>query len=621
MVELGGGYVGRIAWVDLSKGEVKVKDIEPSWALKYVGGRGWGARIVWENVPPDVDPLSPANVLVVAPGPLTGLLVPGAGKVSFSAISPETGYYGDSNAGGFFGPELKHAGFDALVITGASDRPVYLWVEDGGIEIRDAEPYWGKGSLDAQEMIRRDLGDSSIKVASIGPAGENLVPIACVNCDWRNAGRTGMGAVMGSKRLKAIAVRGSLDIPVADPEALYEEARAAFEHVRDHEFARVLRKYGLAWYIDWSHDHACLPVMNFRRTTYEQKDALNAEAMLARVVTALTACPMCPMCCGKFSYVRSGPYAGAAVDGPEYETIAMIGTNCCLPSIEDVVYANWLCDNLGMDTISAGNIIAFAIECYEKGIIGPEDTGGLELRYGDPGCVFKLMEMMAKREGIGDVLARGVRFAAKKFGKGSEKFAIQVKGLEQSAYDVRAAPAMALAYATADIGAHHNRAWAITYDIEVGRDKYTRDKAERVIYLQHVRPLFDMLGCCRLQWVETGLSLDYYARAFKAATGVELSVEELLRASERVYNLTRAINVLRGLTAQEDWLPDRAFDEPVPDGVVKGARLDRERFRGLLRAYYELRGWDPETGIPTEAKLKELGLEDVASALGGLAKQ
>ena len=612
---LKGGYVGKIAWVDLSKGEVKVKDVEPDWALKYLGGRGWGARIVWDLVPPDADPLGPDNVLVVATGPLTGLLVPGAGKVSFSAISPETGYYGDSNSGGFFGPELKHAGLDAIVISGASGKPVYLWVEDGRVEIRDAEPYWGMGGLEVQEALRRDLGDSSVKVASIGPAGENMVPIACVNCDWRNAGRTGMGAVMGSKHLKAIAVRGSLDIPVADPEALYKEAEGAFAHVRDHEFARTLRKYGLAWYIDWAHENSCLPVMNFRRTTYEGREGINADAMLARVVTATTACPRCPMCCGKFSYVRSGRYAGTAIDGPEYETIAMIGANCCLPSIEDVVYANWLCDNLGMDTISAGNIVAFAIECYERGIIGPEDTGGLELRYGDPDCVFKLLELMAKREGIGDVLARGVKFAAEKFGKGAEKFAMHVKGLEQSAYDVRAAPAMGLAYATADIGAHHNRAWAITYDMEVGRDKYTRDKAERVIFLQHARPLFDCLGVCRLHWVETGLPLDYYARAFKAATGVEVSVEELLRASERIFNLTRAINVRRGLTSAEDRLPDRVFEYPVPNGVAKGYKLDKAKFQELLRAYYEFRGWD-ERGVPTRAKLEELGLADVADALG-----
>ncbi len=616
MVVLKGGYVGKIAWVDLSKGEVKVKEVEPEWALKYVGGRGWGARIVWDHVPPDADPLGPENVLVIAAGPLTGLLVPGAGKVSFSAISPETGYYGDSNSGGFFGPELKHAGFDAIAVSGASEKPVYLWVEDGSVEIRDASSYWGMGGLEVQEAIRRDLGDSSIKVASIGPAGENKVSIACVNCDWRNAGRTGMGAVMGSKRLKAVAVRGSLDLPVADPETLYEEAKEAFKYVAEHDFARVLRKYGLAWYIDWSNEHGCLPVKNFRFTTYELKDQLNAEAMLDRVVTTSTACPRCPMSCGKFSYLKSGPHAGVAIDGPEYETIAMIGTNCCLPSIEDVVYANWLCDNYGLDTISTGNIVAFAIECYEKGIIGPEDTGGLELKYGDPECVFKLIEMIAKREGIGDILARGVRYAARKFGKGAEKFAMEVKGLEQSAYDVRAAPAMGLAYATADIGAHHNRAWAITYDIEKGRDKYTRDKAEWVIYLQHVRPLFDCLGCCRLQWVETGLSLEYYAKAFTAATGVKTSVDELLKASERVYNLTRAISIRRGLSGAEDRLPDRAFEEPVPNGVVKGFKLDKDRFSELLRTYYELRGWDPETGMPTRAKLEELGLKDVADALG-----
>ena len=616
MAAIKGGYAGRIAWVDLTKRQVSIKDVDPVFAREYVGGRGWGARIVWDHVPPEADPLGPENVLVVAAGPLTGLLVPGAGKVSFSAISPETGYYGDSNSGGFFGPELKHAGFDALIITGASKEPVYLWVEDGQIEIRNASSYWGMGGLEVQEALRRDLGDSSIKVASIGPAGENLVSIACVNCDWRNAGRCGMGAVMGSKRLKAIAVRGSLDIPVADPEALYEEAKGAFKHVRDHEFARVLRKYGLAWYIDWSNENACLPVKNFRFGTYELHEAINAETMLKRVVTTSTACPRCPMCCGKFSYVRSGRYAGTAIDGPEYETLAMLGANCCLPTVEDVVYANWLCDNLGLDTISAGNIIAFAIECYEKGIIGPEDTGGLELRYGDPDCVFKLLKLMAKREGIGDVLARGVKFAANKFGGGSERFAMHVKGLEQSAYDVRAAPAMGLAYATADIGAHHNRAWAITYDIEKGRDTYTRDKAEKVIYLQHVRPLFDMLGCCRLQWVETGLSLDYYAKAYEAATGIKVSADELLRASERVFNLTRAINVRRGLTSAEDRLPDRVFEEPVPDGVVKGYKLDRAKFAELLRAYYELRGWDPETGVPTRAKLEELGLKDVADALG-----
>lgn len=616
MSAIKGGYVGKVAWINLSKREVSLKDVDPDFAVKYVGGRGWGARMVWEHVPPDADPLGPGNILVVAAGPLTGLLFPGAGKLSFSAVSPETGYYGDSNAGSFFGPELKHAGFDGLVITGASEGPVYLWVEDGRIEIRDAGAYWGMGGLEVQEAIRRDIGDSSVRVASIGPAGENLVSISCINCDWRNAGRTGMGAVMGSKRLKAIAVRGSLDIPVADPEALHEAAKEAFEYARDHEFARVLRKYGLAWYIEWSHENACLPVRNFRFATYELHEEINADAMLERVFTTNTACPSCPMCCGKYSYVRSGPHAGTAIDGPEYETIAMLGADCCLPSIEDVVYANWLCDNLGMDTISTGNIIAFAIECYERGIIGPEDTGGLELRYGHPDCVFRLIEMMARREGIGDVLAGGVRLAASKFGRGSERFAIHVKGLEQSAYDVRAAPAMGLAYATADIGAHHNRAWAITYDIEVGREKYTHDKAERVIYLQHVRPLFDCLGCCRLQWVETGLSLDYYAKAFEAATGIKTSVGELLRASERVFNLTRAINARRGLTRAEDRLPDRAFEEPVPNGVVRGSRLDRAKFAELLRAYYELRGWDPDTGMPTRAKLEELGLADVADALG-----
>jgi aldehyde:ferredoxin oxidoreductase len=302
------------------------------------------------------------------------------------------------------------------------------------------------------------------------------------------------------------------------------------------------------------------------------------------------------------------------VEGPEYETAALLGSNCGINRIEDVVYANYLCDNLGLDTISAGNVAAFTMECFQRGLISRADLGGLEPTFGDPEALFHLIRMMASREGLGDTLAEGVKAASKRFGPASERFAMQVKGLEISGYDSRAAQAMGLAYATADIGAHHNRAWAITYDIKMGRTTYTRDKIEWVIHLQHMRPLFDCLGTCRLQWVELGMKPEYYSAFYTQVTGIRKTLPDLLKTSEMIYNLTRAINITRGMPATEDWLPDRIFDDPVPTGVVKGSTLEREKFKAMLLDYYELRGWNSD-GSPSKGKLVELGLEDVANRL------
>lgn len=612
-----GGYVGKIARIDLTKKWVKTEKVKPPFAVKYVGGRGWSARLIWDEIPVHTDPLGPKNKLIIATGPLSGLLIPGAGKTSFAAISPATGYYGDSNVGGMFCTELKQAGFDALILEGKSDKPVYLWVEDGEVEMRNAEDYWGTGSLDTENSLKKDLGDELIRVASIGQAGEKLVNFACVTCDYgRQAGRTGMGAIMGSKKVKAIAVRGSFDIPVADHKAMRKLFEESMRKILKHPVLDIWQKQGTMQFIDWVQENVCLPTRNFSSATYEGYRGINADIMEKNVKVADRACFACPICCGHFTIIKEGPHKGIGVEGPEYETAAMIGSNCMLPTIEDVIYANYLCDNLGLDTISAGNIVAFAMECYEHGIITKEDLNGIELKFGNAQAMFDFLEMIAKREGIGNLFAEGVKKASEKLGKGSEKFAMQVKGLEISGYDVRAAQAMGLAYATADIGAHHNRAWAITKDIEVGRESYDEDKVKHVIYLQHARPLFDLLGTCRFQWLETEIEPAFYNRFYVAATGIKTTIEDLLQASERIYNLTRAISIREGLTSKEDWLPERSFTDPVPEGTVKGATLDKSKFKKMVKTYYKLRGWD-EKGVPTPEKLEELGLKDVAEQLLG----
>jgi len=607
-----GGYLGRVLRVNLTTKEAREERLSEEFMVKYVGGRGWASRIIWDESLNVKSAFDPDNKLIVMTGPLTGLMVPGACKVTVASISPATGIYGDSNVGGLFGVQLKQAGFDGVIIEGVSEKPVYLWINRRGAELRSAEHLWGKGSLTTESMLKKELGDNSVSMLTIGPAGENLVAFACITCDYGNqAGRTGMGAVMGAKRLKAIAVKGEDGIPVADPATMEKLYTEALDYLKSKDELRVWWDQGLMQVIEWAQEASCLPTHNFQLATFIHAKRIGGEAISKAKIRDVS-CYLCPMACKKLVEAK-----GKLVIGPEYETAVFLGSNVGLSSLEDVAYANWLCDELGMDTISAGSLIAFAMECWERGLLRDDQVEGLDLSFGNAETVFKLLEMMAHREGLGAVLADGVKEAAKRIGGDSERYALHVKGLEVSGYDVRAAPAMALAYATADIGAHHNRAWAITYDLKVGRDKYTEDKVKWVIYLQHVRPLFDCLGVCRLPWVELGLDLRFYEKFYVAATGIQVALEELLKASERIYNLTRAIGGVRGVAKKDDSLPRRFFEDPIPEGPLKGAKLSREKFNQMLTKYYELRGWDPETGLPTRAKLIELGLEDVADKLYG----
>lgn len=600
------GYGGRILRVNLTTGQTRAEPLPTELARDYLGGRGIGAYLLYHEVPQGTDPLSPANRLYVSAGPLSGLLVPGAGKCDIACKSPLTGGYAGASVGGHLSAEMKYAGYDTIAIEGRAAKPVYLLVDDNQVELRDASPYWGQGSLTVEKALKQAHGED-FQVATIGPAGEAGVAYACISHDFgRQAGRGGVGTVMGAKNLKAIVVRGTRSIPVADPERYRRQAREMYAACKASPGLEAWQKYGTAGVTTWANEIGAFPTRNFGAGFFEGHPALSGEMMRSAIVVTDKGCFGCPSPCGKYSHSRKH---GVYVEGPEYETTALIGGNCALGDIEDVAYANYLCDELGLDTISAGNAMAFAIECFQRGIIDKTHTGGLELNFGDPQVVFTLLRQIAAREGLGAVLAQGVRHAAEVWGGGSEAFAIQVKGMEMSGYESRNAPSMLLAYMTCDVGAHHNRAWAITYDIAQGRDAVTPDKVAKVIELQHIRPLFDCLGACRLQWVELSLDLAHYAPILEAITGEPRSWEDLLHISERVWNLTRLYwqRQVPGFGRAWDQPPARVWAEPVAAGPTAGKLIKREEIEHLLDMYYAQRGWDAD-GHPTAAKLAQLNL-------------
>ncbi len=603
------GYGGQILRVNLTDKTIKKGPLDPKLAGIYLGGRGFGAYFLYTEVPQGADPLGPQNKLIISAGPLSGLLVPGAGKTDFATKSPLTGGYASANIGGLLCAEMKYAGYDSIIIEGAAEEPLYLFIDDDKVELRGADEYWGQGCIAVEKALKDKLGED-FQIAGIGPAGENLVKYACISHDYgRQAGRGGVGAVMGAKKLKAIAVHGTGSIPLADVEDFRARAKEIYQACAESEALEIWQRYGTAGVVSWSNEIAAFPTRNFQGGYLEGHENLSGEVMREKIVITDKGCFACPSPCGKYSHSKK---YDIRVEGPEYETTAMLGGDCALTDIEDVAYANHLCDDLGLDTISAGACLAFAMECFEKGIITEKETDGLKLKFGNAQAVFTFLRRIARREGLGDILAEGTKHAASVFGSGSEEFAIQVKGMEQSGYETHNAPAMLLAYMTCDVGAHHNRAWAITYDIQVGRDGVTSDKAAKVIELQHIRPLFDAMGSCRLQWVELGLDLKYYAPVMKAITGLDRSWEDLLKISERIWNLTRAywVREVKGFGREWDYPPPRFYKEPAVGGVTDGKLITWEEVQQLLDMYYEQRGWD-ENGIPTEDKLEELGLADL----------
>ncbi|MCD6567472.1 MAG: aldehyde ferredoxin oxidoreductase family protein [Dehalococcoidia bacterium] len=602
------GYFKKVLKVDLNSGMAERHDLADGFLDRYIGGRGFGARFVWDNLKEHgfkVDPLGPENLLVVAPGPMTGAYLPSSGKNSFISLSPATGLYGDSSVGGSFGVELRQAGIDALTISGRAPELSVLFLDNSETKVLPMPELKGKSCLEAEGLIKEKLGTHDIRVVVIGVAGENLVNFACANSDWgRNVGRTGMGAIMGSKNLKAIVVRGQQDLPVYDVSGLMEEADRAYKYLREHKYFKMWQQEGLMNVIEYANAKGILPAYNFKDSVFAHHDRINGATMLESYKIGDSACFSCSMCCGNICLVKDGKYAGAVVEGPEYETCAMLGSNLGVDNFAAVVAGNRLCDELGIDTISTGNIVGAVIEGYEKGILSLADLDGREITWGDEDAILELMRKIAHREGVGDVLAGGSRRIIQEWPE-MDELILQVKGLEQSAYDCRAGSSMALAYATSDIGAHHTRAWTIAREMEEGQNWTDEEKVDVLIHNQTLRPLFDMLGVCRLPWVELGLNEKHYQNFYRCVIGNDLTLDELLTRSLGVFDLTRLINARLGASRKDDSLPYKVRARPALTGPNAGRVVGQQHFENILSLYYQKRGWD-ENGLPpadVEARL------------------
>ena len=630
------GYAGRILRVNLSKAKIVEEELKPNLLKFYLGGTGYAARILWDSLERGVDPFSPENLLIACTGPLTGTLAPCSGSVEFAFKSPLTGIFGQTRAGGSFGPRLKYAGYDFIIVEGASDKPVYLSVVDDSPEIRDASHIWGKTVHEATDILLEEVGDPQASVACIGPGGEKLIRYASIMVDYdRAAGRCGGGAVMGSKRLKAIVVDGDHDIEAAKPDEFYEAALEAIKAVGK-QGRGSLGQFGTVGGLLGLNESGALPTKNFQTCYYEEAEKMSGEELARRYLLKRRACMGCPIGCGRYVWVPSGPYMTPPHEGAEYETTDMLGVQSMMGSLEPLIRASYLCNTYGIDTISAGNAIAFAIETYEKGLITDEDTGGIRLRWGDADACLKLLELIIERKYIGDLLAEGVKRAAEKIGRGAEDFACHGKGLEVPAHDTRGtSKSLAIQYAIGNPrgACHIEPIWSPMWDFsrsslglgELGlpwpppsRFEETgvrRGEACRLLWLYG--ELASILGICRFS-MQGGedeiLTPARLSRLVSALTGWDLSPKDLIKISDRVYTLKRCFNVREGVGRKDDRLPKRLM-EPLATGPTKGQKV--ENLDVMLDETYEALGWDKKTGKPTREKLKELGLDDVSEVIWG----
>jgi aldehyde:ferredoxin oxidoreductase len=606
------GYTGKILKVDLTSGKSHARAFDEKYARKYLGGQGFAVELVYHGMPKGADALGPDNVLAMAGGAFDGFPVGTGGKVAFAAKSPATGGLAESIMGGSIGPELKHAGYDALEVVGKSDGAVYIWIEDDKVEVNDAADLWGKDTREVPEILKKRHG-WDVKVACIGVAGEKLSSMACIDCDDRQSGRAGLGAVMGAKKLKAIAIRGTKDLVPADPDKLLQLAlhyqtiyEAAGSFIED-------TKYGTGEFLGWvNKERGVFPTRNWQESVFNEREKIDPYYWAPKYVTKNKACFACTKPCGKLFEIKAGKFAGVAIDGIEYETLYSLGGACGNPDVESVARANELCDLLGLDTISCGVAIGFAMELYQRGIITQKDVG-MDISWKEaPDVVPKMVELIGKRQGFGDVLADGVKVAAKKIGKGSERYAIHTKGMEPPAYDVRGMKGHGLASMTSTRGACHLRAGFYAPEL-VGKfwkwegiDRFSAvGKGPMVATMENFMCVYDSVGLCKF-------SRGFYLIAklpevIEAISGLKFTEDELLRIGERIHNLKGAFNYREGVTRKDWLLPPRVLEDPIPDGVSKGSKISVEEMNMMLDDYMKARNWTSD-GQPTPEKLRELDI-------------
>ncbi len=606
------GWNGRLLRVNLDDGKTVTEKLDADVLFKFLGGRGLAAYMLWNEVEVGVDPLSPSNKLVISVGPLTGLPLPSSGKLVVASKSPLTHGYGDGNIGTKASVNLRRCGYDALLIEGAAKKPTMILVVDGNVELLPADDLWGLTTWETELRINKMYG-GDVSVLSIGPAGESLVKYATIISEFgRSGGRPGIGAVMGSKKVKAIVIKGTKDIPIYDPEGFRKACEDAYQRIKEDANYGFWIRQGTMSTILWANENNCLPTYNFREGMFDEASKISGDAM-ELIKVGQKGCPYCEIPCGNIvKYTVDSISRESELD---YENVAMLGSNIGVGDLNKVSDLNLLADLYGLDTISLGNVLAFAAELSMRKVIDEK------VEWGDYKKFKELIEDITYRRGLGDILAEGVRYASMKLGSDTVNYAMHVKGLEISAYDCHAAPGMALAYGTSPIGAHHKDAWFIATEIKLGRFQYSKEKIERLIWLQNIRGgFFEALTTCRFPWLETSLSLDSYLRFLKLATGVSYTWDDIHLTANRIYTLIRAFWVREYAAEGVRWSssmdvpPRRWFEEPLSKGVLAGSKLDLKNYMLMLNWYYEMRGWD-ERGIPRKSTLSNLGLDYIVPTL------
>jgi aldehyde:ferredoxin oxidoreductase len=591
---------------------------------------------LYNHLKEKTDPFSPDNVVLVSAGLLSGTLASASARTHVMSKSPLTGYLGSTNMGGFFAPELRWAGFDHLVITGAAPKPSYLFINNGKIEIRDASSIWGETVQDTQEILRKELRDEEIQCLCIGPAGEKLVRFANVLTRHKNAGgRTGMGAVLGSKNLKAIVARGTMDIKIAFPKEALEYDKKIIRSICSTRQAPAFQRWGTMVIYGIGNTVGLIRTRNFQLNQLTDSESIECEN-IDEYSTGMDACFGCQLHCRHRYIIKEGPYAGTYAQGPEYTSQGTWGAEVGCRNFNTILVGNYLVNSYGMDSLEVGSLIAWAMELYEKGILTDEDTGGLKLEFGNDEAVIEMIHRIGRREGLGDILAEGGLRAAQKFGKGAEKYLIQVKGMSNLQTDERPTPSFALGVATSTRGSDHLRSrpvmdllglpepllralysQPVPYDGPLSSDfrDYDEGKAWQVYWSELLYMAIDMIGMCRfhsiLILIDPSLpKFEEFSQMIRYNTGLDLSTKEIWECADRAYTMERLFNIREGLTRKDDWLVDRYFDEPTPLGlpIARGKVIDREKFKTLLDAYYQLHGWD-ESGVPKPETLKKLRLD------------
>lgn len=601
---------GKILRIDLTSESFKEEEIEEETRRKFLGGRGLGTKILYDELPAGTDPFSAENIVVIAVGPLTGTKTPSSGRHVVVSKSPATGGVTFTSSGGTWAAELRKIGYDAIVIKGKADKPTYLWINDGNVEFRDAGKYWGKLVSETDDGIRAETEEEA-KVLQIGIGGEKKSCMAAViNEKYRAAGRTGLGAVLGSKNLKAIALKGTKEAEVANSVAMSRAADRALKKIAESDVTKeggALYSYGTAVLTNIINASGLYPTRNFQTGVFKDAEKISGETMAETILEKRTACHECPMECGRWIKIDKGRYKGIEGESLEYETSWAFGGQCGVSDLGALAKVNHLCNEYGLDTISVGNTIGFAMELFEKGIITKKDVG-FKLKFGDDKAMVSMTELIAKREGFGDVLADGTRKAAEKMGKGSEYYAMQVKGLEFPAYDSRGAMGIGLNFATANRGACHVSGYTIAAEIvgapmKVDPFDAGEEKVDLTILFQDFTAAIDSAVNCL--FLSFAVGAEEWADMIAGAAGWDgYGVEEFLKTGERIFALERMFNKREGFGRKDDTLPERFLKEPMPEGPAKGKVHPLE---DMLKVYYEKRGYD-ENGHPTEDKLKELGL-------------